>query len=83
MSVNWIDVADTTVKIGLGSLITTVSSYFVLSKTHSHDDKKEARKIFYKQQNERKAKFSEFLAQYQGIVQKSVFSLFRSRVRLH
>ncbi|WP_298943200.1 hypothetical protein [uncultured Psychromonas sp.] len=74
MSVNWVDVADTAVKIGLGSLITAVSGYFVLSKTHTHDDKKEARHIFYKQQDERKAKFSEFLAQSQVIVQKYLFS---------
>ena len=62
-------VVDTTVKIGLGSIITAVSGYLVLRQNHTHENEKELRKYFYKQQNEKKLKYVEFLSQSQTLVQ--------------
>ncbi|MCC4833132.1 hypothetical protein LMH66_10870 [Shewanella sp. 10N.7] len=74
MSLNWVDVADTMVKIGFGSIITAVSGYAVLKRTQSHDVEKEVRNKFYNAQDVRKDKYVEFLAQTQTMVQKYLFS---------
>lgn len=52
-----LDVLDTAIKIGLGSLITAISGYFILKMTHSHEDKKELKNHYYKLQEERKTKY--------------------------
>lgn len=64
-----IDVIDTAIKIGLGSVITAISGCVVLRMTQKHEIKKEAKANFYKRQEERKNKLTEFLSQSQCIVQ--------------
>jgi len=47
MATSIIEVIDTGVKIGLGSLITLVGTYVVTKINHKHDHDKESRKRFY------------------------------------
>jgi hypothetical protein len=70
MILSWIDVADTAIKIGLGSLIMAFSGYFVLRKTHEYENNKEKKQHFYKCQEERKIKYIDFLSQSQALVQE-------------
>ena len=65
-----LDVLDTAVKIGLGSLITAISGFFILKTTHSHENKKELKNHYYKLQEERKIKYIEFSSQSQSLVQE-------------
>jgi hypothetical protein len=41
MAVEWVDVADSAVKIGLGALITIVGGWITLKLTHRHEIRKE------------------------------------------
>lgn len=70
MALTWIDVADSAIKIGLGSLITALSGMAILKKTQSHEFHKERLNIEYEKAEERKEKYVEFLAQSQALVQK-------------
>lgn len=72
MPITPIEVLDTAIKIGLGSLITAVSGYFVLKKTHSNERYKEKINRYYNSQEERKNKYIEFIAQSQSITQKYI-----------
>ena len=74
MELTWIDVADTAIKIGLGSLITAVSGYLVLIKNRSFEEDKELRNSFYRLQEEKKSKYVEFLSQSQSLVQSYLMS---------
>lgn len=69
MELTWIEVADSAIKIGLGSIITAVSGYLVLTKTRSSEVDAERRNSFYRLQEEKKSKYVEFLSQSQGLVQ--------------
>ena len=42
MALEWVDVADSAVKIGLGALITIVGGWITLKLTHLHEIRKEA-----------------------------------------
>ncbi|WP_418230116.1 hypothetical protein [Citrobacter freundii] len=42
MAVEWVDVADSAVKIGLGALITIIGGWVTLKLTHRHEIRKEA-----------------------------------------
>ncbi|WP_227503003.1 hypothetical protein [Raoultella terrigena] len=42
MAVEWEDVVDSAVKIGLGALITIVGGWITLKLTHRHEIRKEA-----------------------------------------
>ncbi len=74
MDLSWINVADTAIKIGMGSLITAASGYLILSKNHSYEEQKEKRVQFFKQQEEKKEKYVEFLSQSQSLVQSHLFT---------
>ena len=74
MDTTWINVADTAIKIGLGSLITAISGYLILSKNHSREDQKENQNQFTKLQEEKKTKYVAFLSQSQGLVQSYLFT---------
>ena len=76
MDLNWIEVVDTAVKIGLGSIITAVVGYIMLHKTHKlelgkneNDYKFELRRNEYEQvvkfREEKKKIYLEFLTQSQ------------------
>ncbi len=69
MDLTWINVADTAVKIGFGAIISTVSGYLVLVKTQSYETRKEEKTHFHKLQDEKKAKYVEFLSQSQELKQ--------------
>ena len=69
MDLTWINVADTAVKIGFGAIISTVSGYLVLVKTQSYETRKEEKIHFNKLQDEKKAKYVEFLSQSQELKQ--------------
>ncbi len=70
MALTWIDVADTAIKIGLGSLITALSGIAILKKTQSHELNKDRISFELERVTERKEKYVEFLAQSQALVQK-------------
>lgn len=74
MDMTWINVADTAIKIGLGSLITAISGYLILSKNHSHEEQKENQNQFYRLQEEKKSKYVAFLSQSQALVQSHLFT---------
>jgi hypothetical protein len=74
MDITWVNVVDTAVKIGLGSLITAISGYLILGKNQSHDDQKENKNQFFKLQEEKKSKYVAFLSQSQGLVQSHLFT---------
>ena len=57
---DWVNVADTAVKIGLGVLISAISGIYVLKKTQEHEIEKELRANFYKRQEDKKVKYVEF-----------------------
>ncbi|HHR4052717.1 TPA: hypothetical protein ACS50C_004686 [Salmonella enterica] len=42
MALEWVDVADSAVKIGLGALITIVGGWITLKLTYLHEIRKEA-----------------------------------------
>lgn len=69
MDLTPLDVLDTAIKIGLGSLITAISALTVLKKTQSHEERKELKDHYYKTQKERKIKYIELLSQSQSLVQ--------------
>lgn len=68
-----INVFDTAIKIGLGALISAVSGYMVLTKTHSLDEKKEAKKRFYILQDEKKSKYVAFLSKTEELTQNYLY----------
>lgn len=74
MGLTWIDVADTAIKIGLGSLITAVSGYLAIKKTHNNETIKERKHRFYKTQEDKKAIYVEFLSQSQVLVQAHIIT---------
>ncbi|OJA05763.1 hypothetical protein [Halomonas sp. QHL1] len=73
MDLTLVSVLDTAVKIGLGALISAVSGYFVLVKTQSHEESKDAKNRFYSLQEEKKSKYVEFLARSQELIQCHLF----------
>jgi hypothetical protein len=74
MDLTWINVADTAVKIGLGAVISAAAGYFVLIKSQSHEDQKEARAQFYKLQDEKKSKYVELSVQSQALIQRHLYT---------
>ena len=38
----WIEVTDTAIKIGLGAAITGVTAYFIASRSHQHEFERES-----------------------------------------
>lgn len=74
MDLTPIDVLDTAIKIGLGSLITAISGLAVLKMTQSHEEKKELKNYYYKAQEERKTIYVNFLSQSQSLVQEHLLS---------
>ena len=74
MDLTPLDILDTAIKIGLGSLITAISGLVVLKKTQTHEEKKELKDHYYKAQEERKTKYITFLSQSQSLVQGYLMS---------
>jgi hypothetical protein len=57
---DWVNVADTFVKIGSGALISAISGLYVLKNTQEHENQKDLRTNFYKRQEDKKVKYVEF-----------------------
>ena len=74
MDLTWINVVDTAVKIGLGSLISALAAYLALIKSQSHEYQKEARSHFYRLQEEKKSKYVELLVQSQELIQANLYA---------
>lgn len=74
MASSWIEVADTAIKIGLGSLITALSGYLIIYTTHKHEVKKDQKHNFYALQKERKIVYVNFLALSHALVQKHLMT---------
>ena len=74
MELTWISVADTAIKIGLGSVITAISGYLVLGMTQKNENLKEQKNRFYKFQEDRKTKYVEFLSQSHNLVQAHLYT---------
>jgi len=66
----WVEVADSAVKIGLTALITSVASYLVLKKNHRHEVDKESRALKQAKAEESKASYSQFLTHSLMLTQK-------------
>lgn len=66
---NWISVADTAVKIGLGALISAVATYLTLKKAQSFEKEKEAIKRHEILQANKRRIYVEFAASSQALVQ--------------
>ena len=69
MNLTWIEVVDSIVKIGLGSIITAVSGYLVMKSNQKNQDIKEKKDRFYKVQDEKAEIYVKFSAQSQQLVQ--------------
>jgi hypothetical protein len=65
-----IDVIDSAVKIGLGAVIGSVSSYFTLKKTQSFEVDKRKEDSFNKLLDERKSAYIEFSSLSHTLIQK-------------
>lgn len=68
------NVVDTAVKIGLGAFIATFAAYITVIKNHSYEREKELRTVFYKLQEEKKAKYVELLVLSQELIQDHLYS---------
>ena len=69
MTLTWIEVVDSIVKIGLGSIITAVSGYLVMKSNQKNQDIKEKKDRFYKVQDEKAEIYVKFLSQSHQLVQ--------------
>ena len=69
MNLTWIEVVDSIVKIGLGSIITAVSGYLVMKSNQKNQDIKEKKDRFYKVQDEKAEIYVKFLSQSHQLVQ--------------
>lgn len=66
----WVEVADSAVKIGLTALITSLASYFFLKKNHSHEVNKEIRALKQAKAEESKENYSRLLTHSIMLTQK-------------
>ena len=74
MSLMWVDVVDTTIKIGFGSIVTAFYGYFSLKKSHDNESYKEEKSRLYELQNIRKYKYVEFMSKAQLLVQTYMYT---------
>ncbi|MDR9830891.1 hypothetical protein RCJ22_35495 [Vibrio sp. FNV 38] len=74
MDLSWVNVADTAIKIGLGALISGISTYVVLIKTQSFELKK--KQIDQKNELEKlkKEKYVELLCLSEQLIQSSLYT---------
>jgi len=72
MSITWVEVADTAIKIGFGAIVAAISGYVVLLKGQSHELEKDRRSRYYSLQEEKKAKYVVFLTQSQLLIQTHI-----------
>lgn len=73
MALEWVDVADSAVKIGLGALITIVGGWITLKLTHRHETKKEAVAQRLRDIDTKTDRYIDFLSSSQTLMQKYLF----------
>jgi hypothetical protein len=73
MAVEWTDVADNAVKIGLGSLITFLGGYLTLKLTQRHESRKERAALHLKEIDIRTGRYIDFLSMSQSLMQTYLF----------
>jgi hypothetical protein len=72
----WIDIIDTAVKIGLGSLIAAISGYVVLGQTQKYEDIKRVQKQQKDLENKRKDKYVDFLTLSHSLTYEYIYTSF-------
>lgn len=73
MAVEWVDVADSAVKIGLGALITIVGGWVTLKLTHRHEIRKEAEAQRLRDIDKKTDRYIDFLSSSQTLMQKYLY----------
>ncbi|EAW0897579.1 peptidase M14 [Salmonella enterica subsp. enterica serovar Abaetetuba] len=73
MALEWVDVADSAVKIGLGALITIVGGWITLKLTHRHEIRKEAVAQRLRDIDKKTDRYIDFLSSSQLLMQKYLY----------
>ncbi|WP_200780720.1 peptidase M14 [Klebsiella oxytoca] len=73
MALEWVDVADSAVKIGLGALITIVGGWITLKLTHRHEIRKEAVAQRLRDIDKKTDRYIDFLSSSQTLMQKYLY----------
>lgn len=73
MAVEWVEVADSAVKIGLGALITIAGGWITLKLTHRHEIRKEAAAQRLKDKEKKAERYVEFLTLSQSLMQTYLY----------
>ncbi|MFH2379568.1 peptidase M14 [Hafnia paralvei] len=73
MAVEWMDVADNAVKIGLGSLLTIFGGWMTLKLTHQNEIRKEAAVQQVRNTNKKIERYIQFLSMSQSLMQTYLF----------
>ncbi|MDW3779717.1 peptidase M14 [Kluyvera cryocrescens] len=73
MALEWVDVADSAVKIGLGALITIVGGLITLKLTHRHEIRKEAVAQGLRDIDKKTDRYIDFLSSSQLLMQKYLY----------
>ena len=73
MAVEWMDVADNAVKIGLGSLLTILGGWMTLKLTHQNEIRKEAAVQQVRNTNKKIERYIQFLSMSQSLMQTYLF----------
>ncbi|MNB84300.1 hypothetical protein D3C76_852620 [compost metagenome] len=77
MAVEWVEVADNAVKIGLGSALTILGGYLTIKLSHGHELKKEALVQRRKDFDVKAGRYIDFLSTSRMMMQKYMISPFR------
>ncbi|ECF2367228.1 peptidase M14 [Salmonella enterica subsp. enterica serovar Mountpleasant] len=73
MALEWVDVADSAVKIGLGALITIVGGWITLKLTYLHEIRKEAVAQRLRDIDKKTDRYIDFLSSSQLLMQKYLY----------
>ena len=73
MVVEWVNVADSAVKIGLGALITIVGGWITLKLTHRHEIRKEALAQRLRDIDKKTDRYIDFISSSQLLMQKYLY----------
>ena len=73
MALEWVEVADSAVKIGLGALITIVGGWITLKLTHRHEIRKEAVAQRLRDIDKKTDRYIDFLSSSQTLMQKYLY----------
>lgn len=77
MAVEWVDVADNAVKIGLGSVLTILGGYLTIKLSQRHELRKEALIQRRKDFDVKAGRYIDFLSSSRIMMQKHIIAAFR------